>query len=239
MSYILDALRKSERERQHAEPLVLHPIGSEAIGLPRPRVGLTVAIAVLVLAAIGLAAYWTLVSDRVGVAPTSNASVVPLAELPKAGSVPETAHADKARPLTPEIRPAPKLKPNPFVAARSRSTVRDLATEARVELPQPSPPTVAPSTPATSVTAATPTVVERDAIKFLRAMPAEFQRELPDLRVTIHIYAPQQSDRILYVNDRQYRAGEQVRDGVAVEEIVPDGVVLTFRGQRFKLPRPT
>ena len=90
--------------------------------------------------------------------------------------MPETAHADKARPLTPEIRPAPKLKPNPFVAARSRSTVRDLATEARVELPQPSPPTVAPSTPATSVTAATPTVVERDAIKFLRAMPAEFQK---------------------------------------------------------------
>jgi len=57
--------------------------------------------------------------------------------------------------------------------------------------------------------------------------------------VTIHIYAPNPADRILYINNRPYRPGERVAEGVVVEEIVQDGAVLSYRGRRFKLPRPS
>ncbi len=248
MSYILDALRKSERERQQADPLVLNPVGSEAIELPGRRVGLMGAVAVFVVVAIALSAYWIVISNRV--APVTVPKNSPAStESQKIRSGPEAALAEKTPPEIKTIRPAPELKPSPFAATRPRSSVRDLAKEARTAPSTPSSSAAtavvaAPSVPnqgnaITKAAAATPVATEKEPIKFLRAMPADFQRELRDLNVTIHIYAPNEADRILYINNRQYRAGEQVRDGVVVEEIVPDGAVLTYHGQRFKLPRPT
>lgn len=248
MSYILDALRKSERERQQADPLVLNPTGSDAIELPSRRVGLIGVVAVFVVAAIAVSAYWIIISNRVGVVTVPKSSPGST-ELSKSLSRPETALVEKTRPEAKAIRPAPELKPSPFVATRPPSSVRDLAKEARATQPTsalrtPTTVVAAPSAPNPSsvqakVPAVVPVATEKEPIKFLRAMPADFQRELRDLSVTIHIYAPNEADRILYINNRQYRAGEQVRDGVMVEEIVPDGAVLTYHGQRFKLPRPT
>lgn len=248
MSYILDALRKSERERQQTDPLVLNPVGSDAIELPGRRVGWIGAVAVFVVVAVALSAYWIVVSNRVTPATVPKTSTVST-QSSKTTSGPEAVLAEKTPSEAKAIRPAPELKPSPFVATRPRSSVRDLAKEARTTHPTPAPstPTTVVATPSaknqnsaeTKTPAATPVAMAKEPIKFLRAMPADFQRELRDLSVTIHIYAPDEADRILYINNRQYRAGDQVRDGVVVEEIVPDGAVLSYHGQRFKLPRPT
>src|SRR5581483_8342451 len=75
--------------------------------------------------------------------------------------------------------------------------------------------------------------------KILAFDAARFSARAPELVVNIHIYAPREADRILYINNRQYHAGDRVRDDIVVEDIVQDGAVLSFRGQRFKLPRPS
>ena len=246
MSYILDALRRSEQERQQAEPLVLNPTSSETIELPRRRVGLLAAIAAAGVVAIASATYWITTSQRAGVVPASGVSRIDVS--PKSAAVPEKDRADQARTEIKVAPPAPELKPSPFAAGRPHPSVRDLAKEARVETrsvapPAPTPVVEALRTPKQSrpqpVAAVSPATTANEPIKFLRAMPEEFQRDLRDLSVTIHIYAPNEADRILYINNRQYHAGEQVREGVVVQEIVPDGVVLTYHGQRFKLPRPS
>ncbi|HEX9813111.1 MAG TPA: general secretion pathway protein GspB [Burkholderiales bacterium] len=248
MSYILDALRKSERERQQADPLVLNPMGSEAIELPRRQVGWASALAVLAVGAVALGAYWIVISKRVSAVPAPSILLTTPSEPSKSANVPEAARADGARPETRKIQAAPELKASPFVATHPRSSVRDLAEEARAEQPVPATPpppraSLPPSAPieggAPAAAVVTPATAPHEPIKFLRAMPADFQRELRDLSVTIHIYTAGEADRILYINNRQYRAGEQVRDGVVVEAIVPDGAVLTYHGQRFKLPRPS
>lgn len=238
MSYILDALRKSEQERQQVEPLALNPIGSDAIELPRRRFGPLTGVAALVVFAAAASVYWAFLAGHSGVSTANISAPAPAEALRAAPSRPA--------PAPQEVRPAPVLRPSPFAAAPQRSTVRDLAREARVEPSRPAPAPQATRAPqesaptiATAAPPAAPTESAAEPIKFLRAMPADFQRELPDLRVTIHIYAPRPADRILYINDRQYHVGDQVRSGVVVEEIVEDGVVLRFHGQRFKLPRPT
>jgi general secretion pathway protein B len=75
-------------------------------------------------------------------------------------------------------------------------------------------------------------------IPLLSAMPAEFQDRLPPMEVNIHVYSPDPEQRILYINNRSYRQGEEVTGGAVVEEVVPEGVVLYHDGQRFRLPRP-
>jgi general secretion pathway protein B len=237
MSYILDALRKSEQERQQVEPLVLNPIGSDAIELPRRRLGPLTGVAAVVVFAAAVGVYGTFLAGRPGGAPENMSATAPAESFKVGRPLPA--------PIPEEVRPAPELKPSPFATAPRRSTVRDLSQEARVEPPRAPVPQLitAPQESAPTVATAAPPPMPAESanepIKFLRAMPAEFQRELPDLRVTIHIYAPRPADRILYINDRQYHVGDQVRDGVVVEAIVEDGVVLRFHGQRFKLPRPT
>lgn len=246
MSYILDALRRSEQERQQAEPLVLNPTSSETIELPRRRMGLLGAIAAVGVVAIASATYWIATSHEVGVVPAFGVSRIEVS--PKLAASPEKDRADQARTEIKVAPPAPELKPSPFAAGLPQPSVRDLAKEARVETrsavsPSPTPAVEVPSTPKQNrpqpAVATSPATTASEPIKFLRAMPEEFQRDLRDLSVTIHIYAPNEADRILYINNRQYHAGEQVREGVVVEEIVPDGVVLTHHGQRFKLPRPS
>jgi hypothetical protein len=76
-------------------------------------------------------------------------------------------------------------------------------------------------------------------IEFLSAMPPEFQQAVPSMTVNIHVYAADEASRILYINNRLYRRGDEISGGVRVKEIVPDGVVLRFHGQLFKLARPS
>ncbi|OGI43197.1 MAG: hypothetical protein A2150_05710, partial [Candidatus Muproteobacteria bacterium RBG_16_64_11] len=103
------------------------------------------------------------------------------------------------------------------------------ATRSAVPPPPIAPPAQARG-PATAAAAA--------EAPFLRQLAPELQRQLPELAVTIHVYSPEESQRILFINNREYRRGDQVQEGLRVEEIVPEGAVLSFRGERFKLRRP-
>jgi general secretion pathway protein B len=159
---------------------------------------------------------------------------------PASASAPIVSRAETPAP--------PELKPHPLAKASETSGARDLAAEAQVEARQSArarrSAAVASVTPPTETVAnaTAPTPVSAPAaamVKFLRTMPPDFQRSLPQLTVNIHIYAPREDDRILYINNHQYHSGDRVGDGIVVEEIVEDGAVLSFHGQRFKLPRPS
>lgn len=76
-------------------------------------------------------------------------------------------------------------------------------------------------------------------VPWLSSLPLSFRSNLPPLAVNIHVYSPDASRRILYINNRQALQGKKIEAGVLVVEIVRDGVVLEFHGQRFKLPRPS
>lgn len=239
MSLILDALRKSEQERRQADPLVLSPIGPEAAVLPRRRWGALPIVAAVVVAGVALGGYW-FVASRLEVSLAGAGSAVKPNESRASSTAPLPAQGDISSSSA--ARPAPEFTPSPFVAAASQkgAVVRDLAKEARVEPREPAP-AAAPKQEQVALAAPTPVPAPppSESIKFLRAMPPEFQRALPELVVNIHIYAPREADRILYINNRQYHAGDKVRDDLVVQEIVEDGAVLRYRGQLFKLARPS
>jgi len=230
MSYILDALRKSELERRPgaaARAQVLRDPGP-ALLPPRRLAWYAVPIAGVLVLAVG--AYLLLmrpadqapvtiaVDDATASAPVPSAPTTPPAPAAQNAPVPV------ASPAASEA-PAPKASP-----------VRDLAEQTRIAS-KPAPRTVArAAAPRTSAPVAR-TVA--DDVRLLRLMPPDFQGALPQMVVNIHVYSIAEAERILYINNRQYHAGDKVRDDVVVEEIVEDGAVLSFRGQRFKLPRPS
>jgi general secretion pathway protein B len=60
---------------------------------------------------------------------------------------------------------------------------------------------------------------------------------LPQLRLDLHVYAAKPQDRFALINMHRMHEGDSLQDGVRVEAITPDGVVMSHNGSKFLLPR--
>lgn len=239
MSFILDALRKSEHERQRqAGPAIAEmPIARAPSRLP-------VALAVLgALLAVNLAVllYFMLRQDAPEVLreePVEAASAVP------AGPAPEplpTASAGPPPAATAALVPAP--------TSREIRPLTDEATMAEPMAPSqeapaapdpsllPAPPVAA--APAAVVTRVQPPVAtaQDDFVPRLDTLPAQATAGLAPLNLDLHIYASDPAQRAAFINGRRYREGEKLPEGPEIVAITPEGVVLRHGGQRFLLPR--
>lgn len=202
MSTILDALKKSERERTLVRGLGFGDAGRRVAERHDWLPWIVGAIALVVLATL-VAAF--VLRDRFMSTQTADAVAVEPA-------VSTNLSVDKP------------VSPLPVVSSVNKSPA---------ELPALQEMAVAAPPPAT------PLLPPDGEAKLLSAMPPEFQQSVPPMTVNIHVYAPDEGQRILYINNHQYYRGDEIPGGVMVEEIVPDGVVLQFAGQRFRLPRPS
>jgi general secretion pathway protein B len=60
---------------------------------------------------------------------------------------------------------------------------------------------------------------------------------LPEMHLDVHVYATKPSDRFVFINMRKYREGNTLAEGPVLERIRRDGAVLNYQGLRFILPR--
>jgi hypothetical protein len=60
---------------------------------------------------------------------------------------------------------------------------------------------------------------------------------LPALHLDLHVFADRPKDRFVMINMHRLGEGDSLPSGVQVDAIRPDGVVLTYHGTRFLLPR--
>ena len=58
---------------------------------------------------------------------------------------------------------------------------------------------------------------------------------IPPLRLDLHVYAERPQDRFVMINMHKLREGDSLPEGVRVESITADGVVLSYNGSRFLL----
>ncbi len=67
----------------------------------------------------------------------------------------------------------------------------------------------------------------------LRALPPAVQAKIPPHRISVHVYSADPARRFVILNSRRMREGDSGSDGLRLERIRPDGVVLSFGRQRF------
>lgn len=65
-------------------------------------------------------------------------------------------------------------------------------------------------------------------------LPDELRQSLPTLAVSGFSYADEPQLRMAVINGRILHQRDQVAPGVVVERIASDGVVLNYRGFRFR-----
>jgi general secretion pathway protein B len=238
MSFILDALKKSESDRQRQGGPALFEVKVAA-----PRSALppwAIAIAVLFAANLALV-LWMLLRHP---APPPAAAAGPAAA-PRAAPAVETA----ALVSTPAAAPAALPAPPPVPAAAASLPPPATSPAERLASPAGSAAeptgTAAPSNPDDYAPAADPTIAsglgrvkrgtEAGVPLYQQLVANPGGTQLPALRLDLHAYAERPADRWVLINMHRVREGDSLPEGVRVERITPSGAVLSYQGSQFLL----
>jgi general secretion pathway protein B len=212
MSYILEALKKAQAERQLGNaptihsPQVVAPAPAGAAASRKPLlVGLGAGALVVVAGA--------LVVWRQAPAPAAAPRTVAVP-----APVPAQTLAVTAPPAPP---PAPVRAPG--------------LAPARVAAPAPARPAPAP-TPAAAPVAAAARPTPEDNLPFLQQLPDAQQRDIPRVTFGGYMYSANPADRLLIVDKALRHEGEEVAPGLVLEKLLPRAAVMNYRGTRYRVP---
>jgi len=228
MSYILDALRRADAERQrgavpglHAQPAPLPPADGPAAARSVP-LGWVVGGAAL-LAALALVAWWGS-RDAAPPAPTA-AAVAPVAAVT---AVTPVASAVAALATAPPVVPTPPPAALAIAPAPVASAAPPLPAARTVAAPK--PPSARASRPAATEAASAPTPVPA-----LAELPEPLRRQLPRLVVGGSMYSDDPTRRLVIVNGQVAHEGDEVAAELRLQQIQPHAAVFSFRGQVFRI----
>ncbi|WP_261840877.1 general secretion pathway protein GspB [Aliamphritea ceti] len=70
-------------------------------------------------------------------------------------------------------------------------------------------------------------------VMHVKQLPTVIKRELPELNFSVHIYSENTASRMVKINGRSYREGQTVSQYLTLNEITRDGVIMTFKDERF------
>jgi general secretion pathway protein B len=248
MSYILDALRKAEAERERGHVPSIHAQQAMPGAMPpvarhgSTRWGLIGAVLLAIVLVMGAAFAWWRFSG------SSTSSPAPSVALttPSPASPPAAAVA-----TTP---PLPATSPAPVAESPAARKTKSSPAAGPGELPKPLAGTAAPSSalPARSATPAPAPVTAnanantntnadssgplRGKIYALSELPDAIRSQLPALAIGGSMYSPVRANRLLIVNGQVAHEGDTVAPGVVLEQLRVKNAVMSFRGYQYMLP---
>jgi len=240
MSFILDALKKSEDERLGATGpnLAYAPTGRRREGIPRWVLVLSGLLLINLAGLVALMIWKQPAQEEISHAdPRQVTQAAPRqVTAPVTQDTPDHAAAQTIA-SGPVSAPAPLKQSEPGVA-----TVRSLAQEAQADTGDKVDPYPYPSQSQGSESAAAaaspPQKQTTERVPSLNELLGEGKMmNLQSLSLDLHVYAARKEDRFVFINLSKYQEGQILKEGPRVEEITNDGVILQYQGERFLIPR--
>jgi general secretion pathway protein B len=221
MSYILDALRRAESERErgtvpsiHAQQFALVPGEDEAGGRPKALLWVIGGLAAALLAALG----W----NFLGRDPTRAA-----------------ATAQAPPPATPVAGPPAVLAVLPAPAIAASSSLPAVPALAASTAPLPVADAGRPVRRTNRKVAASAgsagTASTEPRIATLRELPDEIRKSLPNATVNGSTYSIDSANRMLMINGQIFHEGDAVAAGLVLQQIKPRAAVFAFKGYRYEI----
>lgn len=203
MSFILDALKKSEQKRRQGAVPDLLTVHERPADKPRKQ-SRVLYIVVSVLLVSGLV---SVLLYKVHPGMTSNTQVHAAPPQPAPIAVPVQAPATAApvQPVQKEILPH----------AAAQVPVRE--EERNIEVPESRP--------------ASKQIVLKES-----ELPPAIQQELPGINISAHFYDADPAARIVSIHGNVMHEGQYVAEGLKLEKITPEGVILDYKDYRFFRP---
>jgi len=272
MSFILDAIAKSEQERQQQQMPDASSLAFPSAAPARSRRTAPYLLAGLLLGSAILAAVW-FQSPRPLVAPFAGPGGAAMPTTPAAKDRPQVPVESRE---TPPAAPADPPEPNsatrmladssatktvsrtqpPKVEKKAVAPAAGSVTEVLTDPPGESSPVSVANVPANEISAedplqagleTAPGVSGADAaavgtppsgteaplhrVSRVSELPADVRRALPSVVFTGHLYSRNPSSSYVFIDSgRRVVVGQQIVDGLVLDEITPTGVVVEFQG---------
>jgi len=215
MSYILDALKKSERERGHGSVPSVQTIHTAGLDYKNEKKQIWPYFLIGAVILNMLALLFFMISDNdKAAAPVAQKEIIeePILEtvVQVAAAPPQTTAPEN--PVIIEPEPARTVKPE----ASPETSVARLDVEPKKYVTE----YVAPVTeePYFSETVD------------LHELPTNVQHLFPSITFQAHVYSTNPRQRSVVINNRFMEEGEYIIDGLVISEITPDGVIFGFMG---------
>lgn len=210
MSYILDALKKSEQERGHGSVPGVQTIHSSSINYHHDKKSTwPLLLVALVLINITVLVYFILTKDQ-------TQTVAATQQQPDNNSViASTQYSDDPNTLQ-------ERSVNPVAVTDTRQdTIPTLAAnnydEESVDLP----------IMKTRQTERSAEIVE------LYDIPLNVRQHIPAMEFSAHVYSTNAAQRSIVINGRFMEEGDPVTSDLILNEITSDGAIFDFQGYRF------
>lgn len=254
MSYILEALKKAQAERQLGSAPTIHAAPLHAAEPERAGSGakpLVMGLALLALGATGAAVYaWKQSATAPAPVVQAAAPATSPATAPAAAPVAVAAPAPPLAPVAPppvplpapvaEAPPPPKAEPVKAPEPRpvkKEETVKKEEPARKEESVKKEAPVKKPEPVKTeTVKADVPVAAPEENLRTLRELPDALQHEIPAIAVGGYIYSKNPADRLLLIDKVLRREGEEVAPGLVLEKLLPKSAVMSYKGQRYRHP---
>lgn len=218
MSYILDALRKSDQQRQRYSAPTLLTLQPSAVVRRRPAF-LAYGLLAVVLIGAGIVIGWLRPWQPEQAAPVrpETVAVKPVESTPRE---PVPAPSDMA--LQPQPEPELQARAKPQTDGPPRKA--DAAAPLRK---------AAPAAERLAYSAAVDAADEKPVIS-MADLPPSVRGEIPAMKFSVHAYSGNPGSRLVGIDNRILREGDYVIPGLELEEITPDGMIFGYKGYRFR-----
>jgi general secretion pathway protein B len=243
MSFILEALKKSEQQRQQKN-LPPQEVRKRTLSLPSRRAGRHLYWMVAGLLPVFLLSGWWLsrrMEPAVNPSPPMTQGTKPAKpEAPPAPSSlnqaemaePESGSSEfvstpslpeglppLSSPATPALNPEPAPVPRKIAATAPRERLKIEAPPVFVvsEQPEPHP---------------------GDTLPLYLDLPKELRDQMPPLTMSMHFHSRDPDRRLVRINDRLLHEGDWLSRELQLIEITPSGATLNFLGKSFFLRGP-
>lgn len=212
MSFILDALRKSEKTRRQSVVPDLQTIHIQTPA-PAPRRALWPWVLLVALVVNAAALLWVFKPWE------------------------EKAQPLVSQPLAPQERPQPS-RPAPASIQPVPAVVNQPQPQPTlVSAPKTSASAAEPVIAAASQPKSAPPPAPQPRIYALGDLPGRVRERVPTMHFSMHYYTQDPKSRLVRINDRIMREGAMFEAGLRLEEITQEGVVFSTEGYKFTVSK--
>jgi general secretion pathway protein B len=222
MSYILEALKKADRERTLGDVPDLETAHWGERRQRRPYRWVWVVVALLVFNGALLAVLLGR-NDAPEVA-----EQLPKKTAPGADTAAILPSRQITRPREPVYVPPAVQTPPPAAQQVPAATTQPAYSQ--------NPPVTSSAAPV-AAPAAAPAAAASASVPYWDDLPLEYRSGLVLPHIDVHVYSDDPARRFILVDLQKYREGEALENGAVVELINEDSIQLNYQGTRFLMER--
>jgi general secretion pathway protein B len=253
MSYILNALRKSEQERLAQQPDTV--TGRILINQPQVRHKTSKIIILLIITNLIVVAgfFWFIRKESALKAPVIVNKTI-TSEKIQAKPIAAPPIQESSQPKTVEKRSAPLSPPKaePILSRKLPAAEHPIPKSALEKKPvivavedpknglygEPNPIEPLSEEPVKTVEKPTEAAIENKGIPYLAELDPDFRRTIPELKINVFVYSDQPADRFVMIDMVKYTVGDRIKESVTLKEIRPDSLVVAYNNRIFRIKRP-